>query len=108
MSEDQFHSSKRQKAVKKLADDLSQLNTASGSGIIEDEEMLSLIVEEANQGIDISKRYPSFYQKLLNNPDLRQAFLDILDSIEDEDSELPIPWAGGRDVDLSFLSKLST
>ncbi len=104
MSESQFHSSKRQEAAKRLAEDISRLDTASGFGTLEDEEMLSLIVEEASQGIDISKRYPSFYQKLLSNPDLRQAFLDILESIEDEEENLPIPWAGGANPNLSFLA----
>ena len=105
MSDNQFHSSKRQEAVKRLAADLGQLNTSDVSGTMEDEEMLSLMIEEARQGIDLAERYPSFYQKLLNNPDLRQDFLDILESTEEED--LPIPWAEGGDTNLSFLAEFS-
>ncbi|HJR79147.1 MAG TPA: hypothetical protein VJ821_03675, partial [Anaerolineales bacterium] len=104
MSENQFRSSKRQEAAKRLADDLSQLDVASGSGTVEDEEMLALIIEEASQGIDIAKRYPAFYQRLLNFPDLRQAFLEILESIEEEAGAPAIPWADTEELDLSFLA----
>ncbi len=108
MSEHRSHPSNRQESVKKLLDDLRQLNAASRSGTLEDEEMLSLIIEAVNQGIDISKRYPTFYQKLLNHSDLRQAFLDVLDSLEEEEQDLRIPWAEGTDTDLSFLSEQSS
>lgn len=104
MSENQFRSSKRQEAAKRLADDLSQLDVASGSGTTEDEEMLALIIEEASQGIDIAKRYPAFYRRLLNFPDLRQAFLEILESIEEEDGAPAIPWADKEELDFSFLA----
>lgn len=105
MSNNQFHSSKRKEAVKRLAGDISQLDTSNLSGIIEDEEMLSLMVEEVLQGIDLARRYPSFYQKLLNNLDLRQAFLDVLESTEEEYP--PIPWAEGREANLGFLAEFS-
>jgi hypothetical protein len=87
-----------------LIDDLIQLNAASKSGTLEDEEMLSLIVEDACQGVDISKRYPAFYQKLLHHSDLRQAFLDILDSLDDEET-IRMPWAEETEGGLGFLAE---
>lgn len=108
MSEQRFPSFDRQDSEKRLIDDLMQLNAASESGITEDEEMLSLIIEDASQGIDISKRYPAFYEKLLNHPDLRQAFLDIVDSLEEEDQHIRIPWTEETDVDLGFLNEQSS
>jgi len=108
MSENTFHSSNRQESVKRLLDDLRQLNAASGSGTLEDEEMLSLIIEAVNQGIDISKRYPTFYQKLLNHSDLRQAFLDVVESIDEEGQDFPVAWTEGTDIDLNFLTEQSS
>jgi hypothetical protein len=99
------HPIKKSDAVKRLADDLASLNQDMAlPESIGDEEMLSLIVEEANKGIDISSRYPTFYKKLLNHPDLLQAFLDVLDSIEDEEQNQPIPWADSTAVKLDFLA----
>ena len=84
MSENQyqFNFLKNQKALRRLVVDLSAVNAQSMSTPVANNEMLSLIVDEAIKGIDISKNYPTFYKKLLNNPDLRQAFLDALESIE--------------------------
>ncbi len=103
MSELPFHSSKRQEAAKRMAEDLRHFDTARGVGTTEDEEMISLLVEEAYKGIDISKRYPDLYQKLLGHPDLRQSFLDLLEAMDEEATALPIPWAEPEPVDLSFL-----
>lgn len=103
MSELPFHSSKRQEAAKRMAEDLRHFDAARGVETNEDEEMLALLVEEAYKGIDISKRYPDLYQTLLSHPDLRQSFLDLLESMDEEGAGLPIPWAEAEDVDLRFL-----
>jgi len=100
------HSVKKSDAIKQLAGDLANLDSdikalSESKG---DEEMLSLIVEEANKGIDISRRYPTFYKKLLNYPDLMQAFIDVLESFDDEDENLPIPWNMEASTKLDFLS----
>jgi len=97
--------SKNQEAAKMLGGDLSKLNTQALHGSTASDEMLSLIVSEAIKGVDIPKRYPTFYRRLLSEPDLRQAFLDLLEIIDDENKSTPflktIP------TDLDFLSQRS-
>lgn len=75
---------KNQKALKKLANDLAELNANTSSTFMVDSEMLSLVVSEVLKGVDISIRYPTFYRNILNNDDLRQAFVDALGSIENK------------------------
>ena len=80
----QFNFIKLQKAFKKLTDELAEFDARTTSTLILDSEMLSLVVNDALKGIDISMRYPAFYRKILNNEDLRQAFMDTLGSMENE------------------------
>jgi hypothetical protein len=47
-----------------------------------DLEMLSLVVNDALHGVDIQKRYPAFYQRLTEEPGLRDAFLEIFEMAE--------------------------
>jgi hypothetical protein len=47
-----------------------------------DEELLSLILDEALKGVDIAARFPNFFQKLLVNTELRKTFLDSLELLE--------------------------
>jgi hypothetical protein len=86
MSEDlnQFILNKDQKAFKKLARDLVELDANTSSAYMVDSEMLSLVVSEVLKGVDISIRYPAFYRNILNDDNLRQAFIDALGSIENE------------------------
>ncbi len=104
-SHNERHPINKQAALRRLADELGQLDTTALPETVGDKEMLSLIVEEVNKGVDISIRYPDFYQKLLNHRELRQAFLDVLQSIEDEEENEPIPWAEDASVDLLFLTE---
>jgi hypothetical protein len=88
------------------ADHLLQHITEPGQTITTgDEDMLSLVVDDALKGVDITSQYPAFYQKLLADAELRQAFLDALDLLErsaagqlSDPPPLPPP-------DLSFLNK---
>lgn len=91
------------KAVQKLAADLIEYDSKTKSWA--DDEMLSIIIEEAYRGIDISTRYPTFYQKLLKNANLRQAFTDILESLEKEDKNKLIPLPKKPEIELDFLEK---
>jgi hypothetical protein len=77
-------SSKRDEAIKRLVDDLGKIESQVFSTPSEDIETISLIVDDALQGIDIPKRYPSFYQKLVGNAELRQLFLDTLESVQND------------------------
>ena len=53
----------------------------------ENETLLSLVLDDALKGVDISSRYPVFFQQLLNDQDLRQTFLDALEALEAQPSE---------------------
>ena len=46
--------------------------------------MLSLVVHDALEGVDISTHYPAFYQRMLADNELREAFLDTLDLLRRE------------------------
>ena len=45
----------------------------------EDNEWLLIVARDSLRGLDIGSNYPSFFQKLITNPKLRQAFMDELD-----------------------------
>lgn len=47
-----------------------------------DEDMLTLMIDAVQSGIDIRKQYPDFYRKLLTQSDLREHFLDLLEAID--------------------------
>lgn len=96
-------SSKRRTALRQLADDVGRFNSASEFGTMEDIEMLSLMVDEARRGVDIARRYPSYYHELLAHADLREAFLDLLQALEEDDT--PVPGAEPFRPDLGFLAE---
>ncbi|MGD8457000.1 MAG: hypothetical protein PVF83_11485 [Anaerolineales bacterium] len=48
-------------------------------------DMLSIMVSAALKGIDITKRYPSFYKQMLHNSELMQAFIDAFDTVAKEE-----------------------
>ncbi|MBC8332735.1 MAG: hypothetical protein H8E28_12195 [Anaerolineae bacterium] len=86
----------------KLLADLAQMNTVQT--IRGEDEMLVLFAEEAHQGVDIETRYPDFYQNLLQNPDLRQAFIDLIEALEPgEQHPLPVK----PNISLEFLKTQS-
>lgn len=105
MSTNRLDRGNQENAIKRLADDLAAIRPNTSFISTEEDEMLSLMVDETLKGVDLKTRYPAFYQKLLKNPALRQAFMDILESLESEKSGQmkPIP-AGGRSS-LAFLHK---
>jgi hypothetical protein len=94
----------RSVVINKLADHLAALDSQDGSTLSMESDMLSLIVSGTLKGEDISRRYPAFYQKLMENADLRQAFLDALESIEAERAGelVPMPETAKRNLDHLF------
>ena len=90
-------------ALKKLANHLAALNSQELSNLPMDSDMLSLIVSGTLRGEDLPSRYPAFYQKLLENAELRQAFLDALDSIEAEQAGTLTPLPAAAKAKLDFL-----
>jgi hypothetical protein len=76
--------SRRSAALKRLAEHLTTLNSEGGSILPMENDMLSLIVSGTLNGKNLAQRYPDFYKKLLDNAELKQAFLDALEIIEAE------------------------
>ena len=62
--------------------------------------MLSLVVHDALEGVDISVRYPAFYQQMLADNELREAFLDTLDLLRRSrvGELLPLPQPAGENL----------
>ena len=52
---------------------------------IEGEKILSIVVDDAINGIDIIVEYPDFYQRMLANKSLRQAFIEALEILAPSD-----------------------
>lgn len=69
----------------------------------EDVDMLSLVLNDALDGVDIARRYPNFYRRLLADLDLRQAFLDALAILEPEDLSDWEAFPQSLAVELGFL-----
>jgi len=83
----------------KLLARLSQASQPAAFSDQEDEALLSLVVDDAAKGVDISSRYPDFFQRLLEDDDLRQAFLEALEVIENRSA----PRLTAAERDLNFL-----
>jgi hypothetical protein len=66
------------------------------------EEMLSIVVNDALNGVDIAKRYPNFFNKLLQDEEMQESFIDAIETVE-RGQELPSSSA----VNIDFLSALS-
>lgn len=68
-----------------------------------DYQMLSLVVNDALEGVDITVQYPKFYRKLLADAELRQAFLDVLTILSGDEAEEQEMLPEEFSRDLSFL-----
>jgi hypothetical protein len=107
MDTNQLDAGKTEKARKKLADDLAGIDSEISFMSMKANEMVSLIVDETIKGVDIKIRYPDFYQKLLSNTELRQVFLDTLESIEAEKQGEMVALPSGDKPNLAFLTRKS-
>ncbi len=65
--------------------------------------MLSFMVNEAAQGVNIAEQYPAFHQRLLADPELHQWFQDSLDLLVRTQTNTLEPLPGPPSRDLSFL-----
>lgn len=72
----------------------------------EDYDMLSIIVNDALSGIDVMKKYPNFYARILANEELRTAFLDTLELLEQSRTNELSDYSGPEKIDLSFLQQM--
>jgi hypothetical protein len=92
-------------ALRKLAEHLASLNDQAGLALPGEGEMLDQIVSAILQGEDVTRRYPEFHRKLLENAALREAFLDALDSVEAERDGRLVPLPSNAHASLSFLEQ---
>lgn len=69
----------------------------------EESNMLSLVVGDALQGINIARKYPIFFQRMLENQALLEDFLDTFDLLQQTQTESLAPLPGPISRDLSFL-----
>jgi hypothetical protein len=98
-----FDDEKRAKARQKLASDLAGFTSENLVITQEDNEMLSLLIDEALKGVDIKTQYSDSYRRLLSNPELRQMFLDTLESIEAAQEGRLEPFPVAEKSSLAFL-----
>ncbi len=96
---------KQQSALRKLSDDVANVDRHADIFSAGDKDMLSLIVSDALMGIDISKRYPTFYKKLLGDATLRQAFIDSLEMMEKSNNNELITLPSAIQKELTFLAE---
>lgn len=93
-------------ALQLLAD--LRLVASSPQDEVGDEDMLSIAVDDALKGIDVSQRYPQFFRQMLANPFLYESFVEALERLEEEtpESREAFPFVPSRD--LSFLEAFRT
>lgn len=67
--------------------------------------MLSLVLDDALNGVDISEQYPHFYQRMLADLHLRTAFLESLTLLRRDAANQLEPLPERTSHDLSFLEE---
>jgi hypothetical protein len=103
MNARRLENGKMAKARQKLASDLAGLTSEHLFISLEEYEMLSLLIDEVFKGVDIKTQYPDSYRSLLSNPELRQMFLDTLESLEAEKEGRLEPFPVAGEPNLAFL-----
>lgn len=102
----QLHQGDLSQGMERLFDDLAHAGDVEPIRR-ENDAMFSLALDAALKGVDVSKRYPAFFRRLLTDPELRRDFLDALEFLQEgetaETEALPDPTVG----DLSFLEQRS-
>lgn len=65
-----------------------------------DDEMLSIVVDDALAGHDIARLYPIFYAKMIANSRLYEAFIDAVEMLEADQNDMlePLPQPPRRDL----------
>lgn len=75
---------RRSAALKRLAERLTAYTHKGGVLSPRESDMVSLIISGILNGENLAQRYPDFHRTLLENAELREAFLDALDGVEAE------------------------
>lgn len=73
----------------------------------ENEAMFSLALDAALKGVDISKRYPTFFRQLLSDRQARRDFLDALEMLQKSETGDPQMLPDSLDSELRFLEQRS-
>src|SRR5688500_1184411 len=73
----------------RLLDDLRAAGQEPEPLTDEDMALVSLVLGDALLGVDVAARYPRFFEKLLANEGLRDAFLDGLILLEETETLAP-------------------
>jgi hypothetical protein len=105
MNKNQSDRWKNENAAKSLEDDLAAIDSGTPFISMEEDEMLSLMVDETLKGVDIKIYYPAFYRQLFSNAVLRQVFLDTLELAEIEKKGEMVPFPAAGKPNLAFLNK---
>jgi hypothetical protein len=69
--------------------------------------MLSIMVNDALIGIDVMKKYPAFYSRMLVDAELRTAFLDTLELLELSQVGRFPEYSGPDIINLDFMHQVS-
>ncbi len=81
------------------------INAASHKEVGED--MLDLLIDQVQKGVDIAQKFPELYQILLEDQELQQEFVDILELLEVDSDALP-EFSKPEKSELSFLKTASS
>lgn len=105
MKEHDFPQDERQleDGLQRLIEDLKRLNTSESKISVEDQESLSLIVDEALKGVDIRRRYPAFFDRLLRSSALRALFVECVQDLRETDRSNEGFTFAFKPADLAFL-----
>ncbi|MCA9937260.1 MAG: hypothetical protein KC418_01350 [Anaerolineales bacterium] len=71
-----------------------------------DMESLDLLAQQALDGVDIPAQHPAFFYQLLVNPELRRAFLDALEALEQMNAGKSPLQPPPAPASLEFLTKV--
>ena len=92
-----------QKAIRDLMEDLVLYGNSSEDEQNTYNECIDLMADQAISGVDIRKRFPTFYKELLQHKKLRQQFIDILAALISPVASVIDPNKESSEFDLSFL-----
>jgi hypothetical protein len=94
---------KWQEAIDRLLEIVADTASEDKDFTLVNEDMISLIVNEAYDGVDIESRYPAMFKEMLRNGRLMQDFIEGLDLLEREYQGQMTPLPQKLKIDLAFL-----
>jgi len=94
-----------QKAIRDLMEDLTRYGNSSGDEQTTYYDCIDLMADQAISGVDIRKRFPTFYNELLRHKKLRQLFIDTLAALISTAAKVIDPNKGSSEFDLTFLKR---